>query len=108
MYPRRVEYYQKHSLGSIFIPKISLSLPVFDTTTDSLLYKGITLLPGSSYPVGGKSTHTVLMGHSGLPNQELFTHLHELKKGDKFFESVWETFSLSSYSNQSSFTNRSK
>lgn len=83
------EYYQKHSLGSIFIPKISLSLPVFDTTTDSLLYKGITLLPGSSYPVGGKSTHTVLMGHSGLPNQELFTHLHELKKGDKFFLKVY-------------------
>ncbi len=62
---------------------------MFDTTTDSLLYKGITLLPGSSYPVGGKSTHTVLMGHSGLPNQELFTHLHELKKGDKFFLKVY-------------------
>lgn len=82
-------YYKKHALGSIFIPKISLSLPIFDTTTDSLLYKGITLLPGSSYPVGGKSTHTVLMGHNGLPDQDLFTHLHELKKGDKFFLKVY-------------------
>ncbi|MEX0381138.1 class C sortase [Leuconostoc sp. MS02] len=82
-------YYRQHSLGSIFIPKISLSLPIFDTTTDSLLYKGITQLPGSSYPVGGNNTHTVLMGHNGLPNQELFTHLDKLKKGDKFFLKIY-------------------
>lgn len=37
-------YYRQHALGSIFIPKISLSLPIFDTTTESLLQQGITLL----------------------------------------------------------------
>lgn len=82
-------YYRQHALGSIFIPKISLSLPIFDTTTESLLQQGITLLPGSSYPVGGNNTHTVLLGHSGLTSQLLFTNLHKLKIGDKFFFKVY-------------------
>ncbi|MBZ5960312.1 MULTISPECIES: class C sortase [Leuconostoc gelidum group] len=82
-------YYWQHDLGSIFIPKISLSLPIFDTTTESLLQQGITLLPGSSYPVGGNNTHTVLLGHSGLTSQLLFTNLHKLKIGDKFFFKVY-------------------
>ncbi|MFT8526845.1 MAG: class C sortase [Oenococcus sp.] len=79
------QYYYQHSLGSIFIPKISLSLPIFDKTNDTLLEKGITLLDGSSYPTGGSSTHAVLLGHNGLPDQQLFTHIDRLKKGDKFF-----------------------
>lgn len=82
-------YYTKHALGSIFIPKISVSLPVFDTTSENLLEKGITLLPGSSYPVGGKGTRAVLLGHSGLPDQRLFTYLSRLKKGDKFFLEIF-------------------
>ncbi|MGF9660220.1 sortase, partial [Pantoea agglomerans] len=33
-------------------------------------------------PVGGSDTHSVLTGHSGLPEATLFTRLHELKIGD--------------------------
>ncbi len=66
-------------LGVIEIPKINVSLPIFDQTTEIFL-KGTSLLEGSSYPTGGKSTHAVLSGHRGLPEAKLFTDLPKLKK----------------------------
>ncbi|MDU6523316.1 class C sortase [Enterococcus devriesei] len=79
------EYYEKHMIGAIFIPKIKVSLPVYDQTDDFLLDKGATVLQGTSFPVGGSSTHSVITGHSGLPDKMLFTDLEELKKQDKFY-----------------------
>ena len=67
------EYFAKHTVGAIYIPKINVSLPVFDTTNDVLLDKGATILQGSSFPIGGKSTHSVITGHTGLPEKMLFT-----------------------------------
>ena len=34
---------------------------------------------------GGRTTHTVLTGHRGLPNQKFFSDLDKLKPGDKFY-----------------------
>ncbi|MGO3912767.1 class C sortase [Enterococcus viikkiensis] len=79
------EYYEKHMIGAIFIPKIKVSLPVYDQTDDFLLDKGATVLQGTSFPVGGSSTHSVITGHSGLPDKRLFTDLEALKKQDKFY-----------------------
>lgn len=72
------------SLGTIEIPKIGLTSPIYKGTTEDILQKGIGWLEGSSLPSGGESTHTVLTGHRGLPTAELFTDLPELKKGDQF------------------------
>ncbi|MEG0078746.1 MULTISPECIES: class C sortase [Enterococcus] len=79
------EYFAKHTVGAIYIPKINVSLPVFDTTNDVLLDKGATILQGSSFPIGGKSTHSVITGHTGLPDKMLFTDVDKLKKDDKFY-----------------------
>ncbi len=73
------------TVAQLTIPKIAVSLPVFDHTSDWLLQFGACLLDGTSYPTGGKSTHAVISGHRGVPNAELFTRLPELKNGDKFF-----------------------
>lgn len=78
-------YYKEHHIGAIFIPAIEVSLPVFDTTTDALLQQGATVLQGSSFPIGGKGTHSVLTGHTGLPDKTLFTDLTSLKKGDMVY-----------------------
>lgn len=75
----------EHMLGVIEIPKINVSLPIFDQTTEIFLQKGTSLLEESSYPTGGKNTHAVLSGHRGLPEAKLFTDLPKLKKGDQFF-----------------------
>ena len=47
--------------------------------------RGIGHLAASSFPIGGKSTHAVLTGHTGLSSAKLFTDLIEMKKGDLFF-----------------------
>jgi sortase A len=82
------QYFKAHMIGAIFIPKIKVSQPVFDTTNNMLLDKGVTLLQGTSFPIGGKGTHAVLTGHSGLPDKKIFTDLEKLQKGDMFYINV--------------------
>lgn len=80
--------YNDYLLGSISIPKLKITIPLFDRTNHTLLTLGATVLNGTSYPLGGKSTHSVISGHRGLPNRTLFTDLPKLKKGDKFVLTV--------------------
>ncbi|EMF0136306.1 class C sortase [Enterococcus hirae] len=77
--------FQKHTIGVLSIPKINVRLPIFDQTTSFFLEKGASLLAGTSYPVGGESTHAVLSSHRGLPKGKLFTDLDQLEKNDLFF-----------------------
>jgi sortase A len=72
------------AMGYIHIPKINVELPIYHGTDDSVLQSSIGHLAGTSLPVGGKGTHTVLSGHRGLPSAMLFTDLDRLKEGDTF------------------------
>ena len=47
--------------------------------------KGVGVLEGTSLPVGGENTHSVLSAHTGLANQKLFTDIDKLKDGDVFY-----------------------
>lgn len=71
-------------MGYITIPKINVLLPIKHYTTAEVLATSIGHLYGSSLPVGGESSHTVLTGHSALMTARLFTDLEKLKIGDKF------------------------
>lgn len=71
-------------MGSISIPKIGVELPLYHGTEEKELAKGVGHYEGSSLPVGGTDTHTVLSGHRGLPSADLFTRLDEVEKGDLF------------------------
>ena len=73
------------SMGTVEIPKISVTLPIYHGTSEEVLEKGAGHLAGSSLPVGGTSTHSVLTGHTGLSSARLFTDLTELEVGDVFF-----------------------
>ena len=42
-------------------------------------------LEGTSLPIGGNSTHSVITAHTGLPKAKLFTDLNKLEIGDKFY-----------------------
>lgn len=72
-------------MGFVEIPSIDIKLPVYHGTDASVLEKGVGHLEGTSLPIGGPSTHTVLTGHTGLSSAKLFTDLTELEKGDYFF-----------------------
>lgn len=71
-------------MGYIEIPKINVHLPIYHGTGDNSLSKGVGHLLGSSLPVGGESTHTILSGHSGMASQTMFTDLEQLTVGDVF------------------------
>jgi len=71
--------------GSIYIPKLKLELPIYTGSTTANLAKGIAHLEGTSLPVGGESTHSVLCGHNGAVTNEWFTHIDELTEGDLFY-----------------------
>ncbi len=72
-------------IGSIEIPSISVNLPIYHGTDSEILLKGIGHLQRTSLPVGGKGTHSVLTGHSGLSSAALFTDIDKLKSGDVFY-----------------------
>lgn len=66
------------------IPSIKLDLPVFHGTSDETLLKGLGHLEGTSLPVGGKNTHSVITGHRGLADATMFTNLDKVGKDDRF------------------------
>lgn len=72
-------------MGYVEIPKISVRLPIYHGTGDSVLRKGVGHLLGSSLPIGGGSTHSILSGHSGMASQTMFTDLEQLEMGDMFY-----------------------
>lgn len=72
-------------MGHIEIPKINVKLAIGHGTGSEILEKGVGHVEGTSLPIGGKSTHSVLAGHRGLPNAKIFTDLDEVSEGDKFF-----------------------
>ena len=71
-------------MGIVEIPKIDIKLPIYHTTKEDVLKQAAGHLEGSSLPIGGKSTHSVISAHRGLPSASLFTDLDQLKKGDHF------------------------
>lgn len=73
------------AMGYIEIPKINVKLTIYHGTEDAVLRTGVGHIEGSSLPVGGESTHTVLSGHRGLPSAVLFTNLDQMEEGDVFF-----------------------
>ncbi len=75
-------------MGYITVPKISQELPVYHGTSDNVLSVAVGHLEGTSLPVGGKSTHSVVSAHRGLPTAVLFTHLDRMEIGDTFYFTI--------------------
>lgn len=75
-------------MGYVKIPKINVELPIYHGTSESVLQAGVGHFQGTSLPVGGDSTHTVLTGHRGLPDKTLFTNMDKMEVGDIFYIKV--------------------
>ena len=72
------------TMGYVEIPKIDIKIPIYHTVSDEVLQMAAGHLEGSSLPVGGSDTHTVISAHRGLPSAALFTDLDRLEAGDHF------------------------
>jgi len=71
-------------MGYVSIPKIGEELPLYHGTNDDVLANACGHFQGSSLPIGGAGTHSVLSAHRGLPTATLFTHLDRMEIGDTF------------------------
>lgn len=71
-------------IGYVKIDKIGVELPIYHGTSDEVLSVGVGHLEGTSLPVGGENTHSVMSAHRGLPSAKLFTDLDRLEPGDTF------------------------
>ncbi|NBK91625.1 class C sortase [bacterium 1XD21-13] len=71
-------------MGVIEIPVIKVNLPIYHGTEEEVLQVAVGHITGSSLPVGGTSTHSLLSGHRGLPSARLFTDLDKIVEGDIF------------------------
>lgn len=77
-------------MAYVEIPKLKVFMPIYHGTDEGILQVAVGHIPGSSFPVGGKSTHSLISGHRGLPSAKLFTDLDRLKNGDLFFIHVFD------------------
>ncbi len=71
-------------MGYVSIPKLGVELPVYHGISAEVLNIACGHLEGSSLPVGGQSTHSILSAHRGLPHARLFTDLDKMELGDTF------------------------
>ena len=72
-------------MGYIEIPKISLKLPIYHSSSEEVLERGVGHLETTALPIGGVGNNPILTGHRGLPRAELFTRLDEIKKGELIY-----------------------
>lgn len=75
-------------MGYITIEKLNVELPIYHGTSEGVLQVAAGHLEGSSLPVGGAGTHSVISAHRGLPSARLFTNLDKLEEGDTFTVTV--------------------
>ena len=71
-------------MGYISIPKFGVELPLYHGISAEVLNIACGHLEGTSLPIGGENTHSVLSAHRGLPHAKLFTELDKMEVGDTF------------------------
>lgn len=76
-------------MTTITYPRLGINLPVRHGTTPNVLERGAGHMYGTSLPVGGENTHTVISAHTGLADTLMFDKLHSLggqaRVGDVFY-----------------------
>lgn len=87
-YDEILDVSQNGIMGYITIEKLSVELPIYHGTSDSVLNVACGHMEGTSLPIGGESTHSVLSAHRGLPHARLFTDLDKLELGDIFIITI--------------------
>ncbi|WGD36933.1 class C sortase [Lysinibacter sp. HNR] len=75
-------------MARVRIPSINVDIPTYHGTSMETLDRGSGHILGSSLPVGGEGTHSVITAHAGLPHARMFTDLPRVKKGETFSVTV--------------------
>lgn len=88
------DYYERLNLAgngimaTVCIPSIEVELPLYHSTSDDVLAHGLGHMQASSLPCGGRSSHAVIAGHSGLTSMKVFDNLDKVTPGDCIYVDV--------------------
>ena len=80
-YEQRLVNLPSRVMARLKIPSLDIDLPVYHGTDAETLLRGVGHLYGTSLPVGGEHTHSVLTAHSGLASARFFTDLPKIEDG---------------------------
>ncbi|SER86493.1 class C sortase [Corynebacterium cystitidis] len=75
----------QEAMARLVVPAAKVDLPVYHGTESHTLERGVGHLYGTSMPVGGPNTHSVLTAHTGLPHATLFDNLDQVEEGDAIY-----------------------
>lgn len=78
-------------IGYISILDKGILLPIYHGTDEDIMLCGAGHLEGSSFPIGGSSVHSVIVGHRELPTARMFFDLGRVKTGEEFTVYVLNT-----------------
>ncbi|MFT4259715.1 class C sortase [Microbacterium sp.] len=90
LYQQQLRAPRGEVMARITIPDIDVDLPILHGTDDLTLSRGVGHLFGSSLPVGGEGTHSVLTAHTAFVDAMMFDRLTEVQVGDVFFIDVFD------------------
>lgn len=101
--------YDNNIFAILEVPKLNLIIPIYLGSSKEILRKGVGQVEGSSIPVGGTSTHTVLAGHRGMATKEMFLNLEEVVSGDFFYiHTLKETLKYEVYEQKVIYPNQTE
>lgn len=75
-------------IGYLSIPKLEIRQPIFLGATEQHLSDGVAVLHGTSLPIGGIGTRSVIAGHRGWYTDVRFLRLNMLQEGDEIFVEI--------------------
>ena len=76
---------ENNIIGFIIIPSINITLPIYLGANDNNMRLGAVHLTGTSYPIGGINTNSVIAAHRGFYKTSMFRHIDDIKIGDKLY-----------------------
>lgn len=75
---------QDGMIGSVSIPVLGETLPLYMGATDENMEKGAAVVAGTSAPLGGSDTNCVIAAHRGVWNGlRMFRDIENIQKGDR-------------------------
>ena len=80
------DYGLKYNIfGYIEIPSIGITLPIYLGATNSNMKLGAVHLTGTSYPIGGMNTNSVIAAHRGYHRTKMFRDIDKIHLGDVLY-----------------------
>lgn len=72
-------------IGFLELPSIDIKLPIYLGASNNNMKRGAVHLTGTSYPIGGENTNSVIAAHRGYFKSLMFRHIDKISIGDTLY-----------------------